>query len=186
MPCTCNAICNNDCASNQICTGHVPVCINTYSFTTIIITTIVRASHLLQLQTAIDNERINSGRRFNASEPAYCFTHTPGNVACSNNAFAAYSWTAGVAVNSVILASHFNDIKQANNQVTSNSGYGGTVAANFNVDGIIYAANIQELQTRINQTRNVCICDSHCNCDPSDCGCNGECPSDDYYYYYYP
>jgi len=189
MPCTCNSICDNDCGSNQLCTGHVPVCSNSFGFTSISIGSIVRAQDLLELQTAIDNERTDSGRRFNAADPAYCTTHT--GVACSTNDFAAYSWTGGVGINSTVLAQHFNDIKNANNEVKNLSTYGGTVTANFiaqsidTVNSVILASAVNDLQTKINQTRNVCICDSHCNCDPSDCGCNGECPSDDYYSYYY-
>jgi hypothetical protein len=57
-------------------------------------------------------------------------------------------------------------------------GGGGSCTCNAICDNV-------DLQDKINTTRNVCICDSHCNCDPGDCGCDGECPSDDYYYYYY-
>ncbi len=195
MGCTCNAICDNDCGANQICTGHVPACSNTYAFGGISIGNLVRASDLLALQTAINNERTDSGRRFDALEPAYCYTHTPGDKACTSNDFSAYPFTSGVAIDGDVDVDHFNDLKDANNTVKSFSGYGGTVLATFlaqsadvSVDkvlSIIKAVDVTELQTKINQTRNACICDSHCNCDPSDCGCNGECPSDDYYYYYY-
>lgn len=187
MPCTCNSICDHDCASNQLCTGHVPACSNTYTFTSITVGRVIYAADLTQLHLAIDGERTDSGRRFNASEPDYCYTHTPGNVACSNNDFSAYSWTSGVGAGGKIYAQHMQDIKDANNEVFTNSGgYGGLVSYTFAAYGIIYASQMQHLQTKINESRNVCICDSHCNCDPSDCGCNGECPSDDYYTYYYP
>jgi hypothetical protein len=192
MPCTCNAICDNDCSVNQLCTGNEPACVNSYSFTSINAGDLVRASHLTQLQTAINNERIDSGRRYNASDPTYCTTHTPGNVACSNNDFSAASFNSVIA-NDEILASDWDAVKDANDEVTNDSGYGGTVSANFiaqsadgssgKVNSIIKAVDVTDLQDTINVTRNACICDSHCNCDPSDCGCNGECPSDDYYYY---
>jgi len=193
MPCTCNAICDNDC-NDSICTGHSPTCINSFIFSVVpVLGDLVRASDLLLLQTAINSERIDTGRRYNASPPAYCSANT--GVACSNNAFSAYSWTPGVAVDGEVDNEHYNDIKEANNEVTNNSTYGAIVVADFidqavdispnKVDSIIKAADVQELQNKINQTRNVCICDSHCNCDGGNCGCNGECPSDDYYYYYY-
>ena len=195
MPCTCNAICDNDCGSNQICTGHVPVCSNDFTFTSVVIGTIVRAQHLLELQTAIDLERNDTGRRFNANEPAYCFTHTPGDRACLVNDFGSWPWTPGVEVDGEIDEQHFNDAKNANNDMVFKSGFGTEITTAFipqdfdsspgKVNSIIKAADMQDLQTKINETRNACICDSHCNCDPSDCGCNGECPSDDYYYYYY-
>jgi hypothetical protein len=191
MPCTCNSICDNDCSVNQLCTGHVPACVNTYSLTTISIGDIVRASHVWELHTAIDGERNNGSRRYNASEPTYCTTHTPGDLACTNNDFSSYSWSTGIVADREILAQHYDDLKDAINEMVNGSGYGSLVTANFlaqsvcAADSIIQAADITELQTRINQSRNVCICDSHCNCDPTDCGCNGECPSDDYYAYYY-
>lgn len=186
--CTCNAICDSDCGSNQLCTGHVPICSNSFTFTNTPVTdSLIKAIDLLELQTAINNERTDSGRRFNASDPAFCFTHTPGNLGCTNNTFSAFSWTAGVEVDGEVLAQHYDDIKDANNEVVTNSGYGSAVTANFiaqSIDPInsgINAIDIVDLQTKINLTRELCICDSHCNCDPSDCGCNGECPSDDYY-----
>jgi hypothetical protein len=191
MGCTCNAICDNDCASNQICTGHVPVCSNDFTFSSVAIGDLVRASHLLELQSAIDTERNDSGRRFNAAEPAYCYIHTPGDLACTNNDFSSYPWTSGVGIDSIVKAQHSDDIKQANNEVVNDSGYGVLVTKSFlaqsvdSVNSVILASNVTDLQAKINATRNVCICDSHCNCDPTDCGCNGECPSDDYYYYYY-
>lgn len=183
MPCGCNSICDNDCGSNQLCTGHVNACVNSYSFTSIGIGDIVLASHLAELEAAIDAERVDGTRRFNASEPAYCNTHTPGDLACTNNDFSAYGFSGSRGIGDIIYATHFDNVKDANNEVTNDSGYGGTVSNVFAANGIIYASYITDLQTKINQTRNVCICDSHCNCDPSDCGCNGECPSDDYYYY---
>lgn len=195
MACTCNAICDNDCASNQLCSGHEPACSNSYVFTSIVAgTTVILASHLAELEAAINLERGDTGRRYNSSEPAYCTTHTPGDVACSANAFAQWSFLGSRSAGDGILASHWDSVKNANNDVSNNSGYGGVVSTNFVAQGsdvssqkqssVIRAVHIADLQDRINETRNACICDSHCNCDPSDCGCNGECPS--HYYYYYP
>lgn len=189
MPCTCNAICDNDCASNQLCTGHVPACSNEYVFASISVGDIVLASHLASLEDAINLERLDTGRRYTASDPAFCTTHTPGNVACSNNAFLAYTFLGDRGVGDGTKAVHYNNVKDANNEVVSNSGYGRLVTTNFiaqsvdPVNSVIKKVHIDDLQDSINSTREDCICDSHCNCDPSDCGCNGECPSDDYYYY---
>lgn len=191
--CTCNAICDNDCGSNQLCTGHVPTCINTFHFSYLPSTSlIILANHLAQLESAINLERADLGRRYNASEPAYCTTHTPGNLACTANEFAGYPFGGG-GVGDIILAQHWDDVKDANNEVVNDSGWGSLVTANFiaqsadvssgKIDSVIKAVDVIELQDRINVTRNSCICDSHCNCDPSDCGCNGECPSHSYYYY---
>lgn len=192
MPCTCNAICDNDC-NDSICTGHSPACVNSFIFSVVPVTgDLIRASDVLVLQAAINAERLNTGRRYNASPPAHCSANT--GVACSNNAFSVYPFTL-VASEDEIDNEDFDDIKEANNEVTNDSTYGALVTANFidqavdtspdKVDSIIKAIDVVELQNKINQTRNVCICDSHCNCDGGNCGCNGECPSDDYYYYYY-
>jgi hypothetical protein len=191
MPCGCNSICDNDCSVNQLCTGHEPACVNDYVFTSIIAGDLVRASHLTELQAAINAERIDGSRRYIASEPAYCTTHTPGDIACTNNDFSADTFNSVIAGDEV-LAADWEAVKDSNNEVTNDSGYGYLVSTNFlaqsadasvgKVNSIIKAADITDLQQRINGTRDVCICDSHCNCDPSDCGCNAECPSDDYYY----
>jgi len=189
MPCICNSICDNDCSVNQLCTGHAPACSNTFSFVAIAIGNLVYASQVTALQDAINQERANTGRRFNAGDDPYCSTHTPGDLACTNNAFSPTVFTGGIAINSTVLVEHYDEIKDSNNEVTADSGSGSTVTANFiaqsisAVNSVILAVDVTELQTRINQTRNACICDSHCNCDPADCGCDAECPSDDYYYY---
>jgi len=181
MPCTCNAICDSDCAANTaVCTGHVPVCSNDYSFTSVISTTLIILAHIQQLETAINAERNNGGRRYNAAAPVPCASHT--SVACTNNDFSSYPFTSAAGIAG---AANADDVIAANNEVTVDSGYGATIVINPNIGDLITAANLLDLQTKINQTRDVCICDSHCSCDPADCGCNGECPSDDYYYYYY-
>ncbi len=194
MPCTCNAICDNDCGSNQLCTGHAPACANTFFFTGVGAGIVILADHLRELETAINTERVDAGRRFVAVDPAHCTTHTGGDVACNINDFSAKAFSGG-GVGDEILASHWDDVKEANNEVVVLSTYGGIVTADFidqasdvssgKQDSVIRGLDVENLQTQINVTRNSCICDSHCNCDPSDCGCNGECPSDDYYYYYY-
>jgi hypothetical protein len=183
MPCTCNAICDNDCAVNQLCTGNESACSNSYSFTSISIGTIIRASHINELQDAINAERTDTSRRYNASDPAHCNTHTI--VACTNNFFGNWNFLGDRVVGETILGSNFDNVKQAINQVYTNSGYGALVTNTYVAGNVIYASQIIDLQDKINTTRNVCICDSHCNCNPGDCGCDGECPSDDYYYYYY-
>lgn len=189
MPCTCHSICDNDCGANQICTGHVPVCSNDFTFVNINVGDVVLASHLASLESAINQERVDSGRRFNASEPAYCTTHIFGDLACSNNAFSSYAFSGDRSIEDGIKAVHYDNVKSANNEVVSNSGYGTLVATNFlaqsvdAVNSVILKTHIDDLQDSINSTRNACICDTHCNCDATDCGCDGECPNDDYYYY---
>ena len=184
MPCTCNAICDNDCAANNnVCTGNEPVCANDYSFTVIAAGTVILDNHINELETAINNERTDATRRYNASDPSPCASHT--SVACSTNDWAAYAVDSPNAAD-LIEAANFDKVIAANNEVVTDSGFGTSIALNPNPGDLITAADIQTIQSAINGTRDACICDSHCSCDPADCGCNGECPSDDYYYYYYP
>lgn len=181
MPCGCNNICPDNCAANtSVCTGNEPACSNSYSFTTINVGDIITAAHLTELETAINNERTDATRRYNASAPSPCDAHS--SVACSNNDWSAYSFSGSRSTGDLIRASHFTAVKSANNEVVSDSGFGTAVSISFNIGDIIEAADIQDLQTKINATRNACICDSHCSCDPLDCGCDGECPADDPYY----
>ena len=184
MPCTCNAICDADCAVNRLCSGYEPACgANSWPFTSISPGDIIRSAHLLELEAAINQERTNPFRRYNSVDPSplACNTHTPGDVACTNNAFATWGFTGDRGVGDKILAAHWENAKDANNEMPNNSGYGGTSITNF--VGDILASHVQELQTKINQSRTACICDSHCNCDPSDCGCNNaDCGGDEYYY----
>jgi hypothetical protein len=182
MACGCNGICDNDCAVNRLCTGYEPACSNTYSFTSIAAGQLITAAVLAQLEAAINAERANVSRRYNSADPPVwvCNSHTPGNVACSNNSFGPYSFTGARGVGDIIYAQHYTNVKNANNLVTSLSGSGATITQNFVVGAIINATDIQALQTGINQTRNICICNAHCNCNPADCGCNNaDCGSDD-------
>jgi hypothetical protein len=184
MPCTCNAICDNDCAANNaVCTGHAPYCTNTFSFTAIATGVLITAAHMRELETAINDERNDTGRRFNAANPVPCASFT--SVACTNNAFGIFPFTGGLA-GAVKTDDDTDDVIQANNEIQIASGYGGIVPSTPAPGNTISYVMYNEIQSKINETRTVCICDSHCSCNPADCGCNGECPSDDYTYYYYP
>lgn len=188
MPCTCHSICPADFSVN-LCSGNVAACVNDFSFTSVIINAIILASHLAELESAIDAERVNAARRFNTSDPASfdCSAHTPGDVACSTNDFSAFGFSGDRSADDSIDVDHWDNIKDANNEVVTDSTYGVEVTTNFlaqsvdPVNSVILASDVTDLQTKINQTRNVCICDSHCNCDGVNCGCDGECPADDYY-----
>lgn len=182
MACGCDGICPNNCNVNSDladdlfnqCGG------NTYSFTTINVGDIIRASHLAELETAINNERTDATRRFNDSAPSPCAVFT--GVFCSNNDWSAYPFSGSRSIGDIIDADHFTNVKNANNEVVSDSGYGDSVSISFSVGDIIEAADINDLQNKINGTRTACIADGQCNCDQN-CGCDGECPSDDPYYY---
>jgi hypothetical protein len=180
--CTCNAICDSDCAANNgVCTGHAPYCSNQYSFSTIASGTLITAAHMRELETSINNERGDSGRRFTATDPVPCASHTV--VACTSNDFSQFPFTGG-AVGDVKPDDDTDDVIDANNEVANDSGFGGVVPSDPSAGDLIAYLMYTGIQDKINETRTVCICDSHCSCNPADCGCNGECPGDDYFYYY--
>jgi hypothetical protein len=184
--------CASDCPANAQCSGHVPVCSNTYTFSSIVVGGVIRADDITDLEDAINTERVDNGRRF-------------ASTVCSVNAFGWHSFSAKVA-GTRILANDINLITTINNYFKNVSGYGSTstlwvlvqdqsvisldpsspyyLVPNNPGQGIILASDITYLQQKVNESRNCCICDSACSCNIN-CGCNGEC-SDDLYYYYYP
>lgn len=181
MPCSCNAICDNDCAANNsVCTGHSPYCSNDFTFPAIATGTLITAAHIQELETAINGERNDTGRRFNAANPVPCASHT--TVACLNNEFPAFPFSSE-GPGDVKPADDTDDVIQANNEVSVGSTFGGVIPSDPSPTDLIDHLMYDGIQDKINETRTVCICDSHCSCNPADCGCNGECPSDDYYYY---
>lgn len=161
--------CASDCPANSACSGHVPVCSNTYTFNTLVAGSVIRATDITQLETAINQERTNAGRRY-------------ASVVCPANAFASYPFSTKTANVTTIQAAHVNLVTSINNQFKNIGGYGSTSTLTVLAGGVIYASDMTYLQGKVNESRNVCICDSACSCN-IDCGCNGECSDDGYYYY---
>lgn len=160
--------CYSDCPANTQCSGHVPVCSNSYAFSTLVAGDVIRADDVTDLEDAINLERVDTGRRFVSS-------------VCPANSFNWQTWTTKVA-GSVIYANDINLITTINNYFKSVSGYGSTSTLTVLINDVIYASHITYLQQKVNESRNVCICDSACSCNIN-CGCNGECSDDGYYYY---
>ncbi len=183
MPCGCNGICGgNYCPGNAPCYGNEAVCSNSFNFTANPVNPVsagvdVEAQHLADLETAINNERIDASRRYNANP-----TCLPDSAvaACAVNDWAAYNFAANSGVRAtgdLIKALHINNVVSANDQVESDSGFGVNSAVSVSVGGTIQASELTQLQTDINGTRNACICNSHVSCNPH-C-CNIYCPADD-------
>ena len=160
----CTGECPADCACNgNTCGGHAPVCSNSYSFTSISVGAIVTAAHLAELETAINQERQNASRRCGGTSPA-----------CGSNCPGAYSFTGSRSIGDTILAAFYNNVADANNTCGE---YHSTVPTPVaSIGDIIEAVHVSTLQSYINQTRNLCICNTFITC--SNCGCNGECPGD--------
>lgn len=183
MPCGCNSICDsNNCPANTPCYGDEPTCSNSFNFTAlpsnpVATGIIIEAQHLDDLEDAINNERTDGSRRYNASPP--CLPDS-AVAACTNNAFVAYDFTTlsgARGVGDLIRAIHINNVVSANNFVPSQSGYGVVSSVSEGVGSLIDAPDVLQLQSDINGTRNACICNSFASCSPHCCNIN--CPMDD-------
>lgn len=157
---------------NWYCTGHQPICPgNQTSWVETIIQNIttVKASHVAELETAINSERTHVTRR--GLSPA-----------CPTNCSDLYTFTGSRGIGDEVKATHMMNIRTAND----GTGYADPSTLNVFIGKLIEKADVDELRRAINGTEYNCICDSHCTCF-YDCGCNGECPDDYYcpYDYYY-
>jgi hypothetical protein len=129
----------------------------------------VKASHVAELETAINSERTHPTRR-------------GLSAACAGNCSDAYTFSGARSIGDEVQAVHMDNIHVANN----NTSFPDLSTLNVFIGKLIEKADVDELRRAINGTEYNCICDLQCTCD-YDCGCNGECP-DDYYcptdYYY--
>lgn len=165
MPCACNNICTSGhCPLNSDCNGHVDPCLsNQYPFTSVDDTFLIRASHIQELQDAIDTERADGTRRFTST-------------ACPGNCGDAWTWTYEPATGDWIVIEHPEEIRDANNDLD----FSETITLPMVFYDIVDAVDITYLQNQINQTRENCICDSHCSCHFNCCDIN--CGTDDPFY----
>jgi hypothetical protein len=162
----CTGECPSNCSCNgNYCGGNQPACSNSYSFTTITAgVTTITAAHLSELETAINQERTHPTRRCVGTSPA-----------CGSNCPGTYSFTGARTPGDEILATFYNAVSDANNTCGE---YHSTATYPIASPGsVIQASEVQHLQTKINETRNMCICNTYLVCG-TDCGCNGQCPAD--------
>lgn len=161
----CSGQCPSNCSCDEnVCSGNQPACSNSYSFTSISSGDIITAAHLAELETAINQERTHPTRRCAGTSPA-----------CGSNCPGAYSFSGSRGVGDEIKAQFYNNVATANN--TCGEYHSNATNPIATVGNEINASHVQHLQTRINQTRNMCICNSYIKCS-TDCGCDGQCPTD--------
>lgn len=156
--------CPLDCACDgNYCSGHSGVCTNSYVFVSVAADIDIRALHLAELESAINTERTNATRRCAGTSPA-----------CASNCPGTYSFTGSRGTGDEIKAVFYNNVANANN--TCGEYHSTAIDPIAAVNIVISAADLVHLQTRINQTRNMCICDTYKVCG-ADCGCDAECPT---------
>jgi|WetSurSiteA1Bulk_404760.scaffolds.fasta_scaffold00418_6 hypothetical protein len=169
---------DNMCPANQDCDGYRPVCpanISSWIETLIAFVTLVKASHLAELETTINSERTHPVRR-DVFNPIMC--PMDGSPACPNNCSDSYTFSGSRGVGNLIRAVHFTNVQDANDTTP----FGSDSTADIYIGKVIYKVDIDEIRDAINQTEYNCICDMQCTCN-FNCGCNGECPAYSYYYY---
>lgn len=165
----CTGECPTDC-NNAVCVGHVATCPGNgfnagWSEALTVGVTLVKASHLSELETAINDERTNVNRT----------SRCAGTLnACASNCPGAYTFSDSRGVGDIIDALHFTNVAKAINSTPYNvdgNVEGPSVAAAdpyVNAGNIITAAQVLSLRTLINTVESNCICDSYteivCTC----------------------
>ncbi len=170
MGCGTDMVCGThiECGSNSECSGFQASCGgNQTSWVETIVsgTTIVQASHISELESAINAERTHGTRRCLGT-----------STACGSNCPGAYTFTGSRGVGDIVDADHINNIADSINttpyNVNGNSEGPDSAVANplVNVGDIISKSDIDTLRSAINVVESNCICDSYCSCDVN-CGC---------------
>jgi len=169
---------DNMCPANQDCDGYRPTCpANVSGWVEAIVqyVTLVKASHLTELETTINNERTDPVRR-DVFNPIMC--PLDGSPACPANCSDLYTFSGSRGVGDLIRALHFTHVDTANDTTQFST----PSALNVFIGKLIEKTDVDILRIAINGTEFNCICDLQCTCN-FNCGCNGECPAYSYYYY---
>jgi len=170
----CVGECPSNCGANFVCTGNQPACpgnLTSWAETLVVAVTDVKASHLAELESAINAERTHVSRR-GAGTLTACSANSPG----------AYSFSGSRSVGDEIAAVHFTNVAKAINStpfnVDGDTEAAGTIVpdpyVNVNTEDIT-KAQVDALRSAINDIEGYCICDSY---TVLDCGCHNQCPSD--------
>jgi hypothetical protein len=134
--------------------------------------TLVKASHIVEMQNALTAERTDALRR-------------GLSAACGTNCSDAPSYSrVPAALTDVVLADDYNDIANEDNATEYNvdcpadTGAAETPAVISALvsagTSVITKSSVDALRADINQIEFACICASACTCN-TNCGCNGEC-----------
>ena len=170
MGCGSDMVCGTHiaCGSNSECLGFQGTCGgNTSSWSEAIVsgTTLIKASHIAELESAINAERTDATRRCAGT-----------STACGSNCPGAYAFSGSRGVGDVVDADHVNNVASAINTTPYNvsgasegpdSAVGSPLVA---VGALISKTEIDTLRAAINVVESNCICDSYCSCDVN-CGC---------------
>jgi hypothetical protein len=158
----------------MVCTGNQPTCAgNTTSWAEALVVAVtdVKASHLAELETAINDERTHVTRRGAGTL-----------TACAANAPGSYSFVGSRSLGDDIAAIHFTNVAKAINgtpyNVDGNTEAAGAIVAdpyvNVNTEDIT-KVQIDDLRDAINDVEGYCICDSYTILV---CGCHNQCDTD--------
>jgi hypothetical protein len=159
----------------MVCTGNQPTCpgnTTAWAETLVVAVTDVKASHLSELETAINDERTHVTRR------------GAGTVtACGANAPGAYSFSGSRGVGDDIAAIHFTNVAKAVNGTPYNQngvfpGTPGAILADPYVSTDtedITKVQVDDLRDAINDVEGYCICDAY---TVLVCGCHNQCDTD--------
>ena len=169
----CVGECPSDGGCGSHCSGYQPTCggnQSSWAETLVAGVTLIKASHIVELQNAVSAEKVHGTRR-------------GVSLACSANCSDAASYSRTPVIGNDALADDWNDIVAQINDIAYNangSTMGPSTVLPFPLVAIgqtILKATIDQMRSAVNTAESNCICNSFCNCD-IDCGCNGECPSD--------
>jgi hypothetical protein len=172
----CTGECPSNCGANYVCVGNQPACPangkngSGWTETLVAGTTLIKASHLAELESAINAERTHATRR-GAGTSTACGSNTPGS----------YSFSGSRSVGDVINATHFTNVAKAINgtpfNVNGNTESPGSIVSDpyVNSGDVITKAQIDALRSAINDVEGYCICDSYTTLV---CGCHNQCDTD--------
>jgi len=173
----CTGECTNNCTTNAVCVGFQPTCPNNLNNLTgwpsgddpiVAGTTIVKAAHLSELETAINNERTHASRRCSGTSSA-----------CGSNCPGSFSFSGARGVGDVIDSAHWNNVASAINTTPYNQN-GSTEAAGAIVGTVatgntILESYITSLRNAILNVQSYCICVGYTKIV---CTCNVNCVAD--------
>lgn len=169
----CTGECPSNCGANMVCTGNQPTCpgnVSSWAEALVVAVTTIKASHLSELESAINAERTHGTRR-GAGTLTACGANSPGS----------YGFAGSRSVGDVIGNTHFTNVAKAINgtpyNVDGDTEAAGAIVSDpyVNAGDVITKVQVDDLRSAINDVEGYCICDSY---TVLVCGCDGECPTD--------
>jgi len=176
MGCTLECPGDNACPANSDCSGNQSACggnQTAWAEALVAGTTLIKASHVTEMQNALTAERTHATRR-------------GISLACGTNCSDAPVYSRVPIIGNTVLADDSNDIADGNNSTEYNvncpadTGAAETpavISSDVSIGAVIDKDDVDALRADINQIENACICNAFCNCDIN-CGCDQECPTD--------